>query len=122
MRAIFVYLALGALGSAVGVLGQKDGPAPNNIKLRRIESSARTRRPLWTRSLRQLDSREANATKFTNTTFLFNRNYVASITLGGQDFEVMLDTGSSDTWVIKSNFTCLDETGRSAPVGALHIL
>jgi hypothetical protein len=34
----------------------------------------------------------------------------APITIGDQDFLLFLDTGSSDTWVAKSGFQCLNET------------
>lgn len=38
--------------------------------------------------------------------------YLAPITVGGQDFNVVIDTGSSDTWLIDSNFECIDpDTG-----------
>lgn len=46
----------------------------------------------------------------TGTTFL------APITLGSQSFLSVLDTGSSDTWIASSEFTCLDPiTRRSIP-------
>ena len=37
--------------------------------------------------------------------------YQAEITFGDQTFSAVLDTGSSDTWVVRSNFTCFDWTG-----------
>lgn len=32
--------------------------------------------------------------------------YTTPITIGGKEFTVVLDTGSSDTWVVGENFTC----------------
>lgn len=36
--------------------------------------------------------------------------YIAPMKAGGQSFEAVIDTGSSDTWLIEGNFTCLDPT------------
>lgn len=34
--------------------------------------------------------------------------FLAPVTIGGQNFEVVIDTGSSDPWVVQPNFTCAD--------------
>ena len=34
--------------------------------------------------------------------------FLAPISVGGQTFNVVMDTGSSDTWVVLNNFTCFD--------------
>lgn len=39
--------------------------------------------------------------------------YLVDITFGGQDVTVILDTGSSDTWLIQSGFQCTDSSGNS---------
>ena len=36
--------------------------------------------------------------------------FLAPMTAGGQKFDVVIDTGSSDTWLVLSNFTCRDES------------
>lgn len=36
--------------------------------------------------------------------------FLAPIKAGNQSFEVVIDTGSSDTWFVEGNFTCLDPT------------
>ncbi|KAJ5573962.1 uncharacterized protein N7459_008389 [Penicillium hispanicum] len=39
--------------------------------------------------------------------------YATSITFGTQTFDVIVDTGSSDTWVVKEDFKCIDlDTGK----------
>ena len=43
-----------------------------------------------------------------NMTFLYNTNYVIPISIGKQEFKIAVDTGSSDTWVVHSDFTCID--------------
>ncbi|KAJ7663837.1 acid protease [Mycena polygramma] len=37
--------------------------------------------------------------------------YLTDITVGGQNFKVIVDTGSSDTWLVKKGFSCLNLTG-----------
>jgi hypothetical protein len=37
--------------------------------------------------------------------------YLVSIKFGDQDLNVILDTGSSDTWAVSSDFTCVDVNG-----------
>ena len=32
--------------------------------------------------------------------------FLAPITIGGQSFQVVMDTGSSDPWIVQPNFTC----------------
>ncbi|KAJ7069940.1 acid protease [Mycena amicta] len=41
--------------------------------------------------------------------------YLVNTTIGGQSFNLVIDSGSSDTWVPNSNFTCVDATGSVAP-------
>ncbi|KAJ7473440.1 acid protease [Mycena latifolia] len=45
----------------------------------------------------------------------FDDEYLVNITVGGKKFQVILDTGSSDTWVTHTNFTCFDLDGNSVP-------
>jgi hypothetical protein len=42
-------------------------------------------------------------------------DYLVNITVGGQTFAVVIDTGSSTTWVPTSNFTCFNVTGGMVP-------
>lgn len=42
---------------------------------------------------------------------ILSEEYIASIEFAGQPFEVIVDTGSSDTWLVQSGFTCVDENG-----------
>jgi hypothetical protein len=40
------------------------------------------------------------------------RIYITNVTLGGQHFALVIDTGSSDTWIATSDFQCVDpDTG-----------
>lgn len=47
---------------------------------------------------------------------LFSEEYIASIEWAGTPFEVIIDTGSSDTWLVQSGFQCVDENGNSQTV------
>ncbi|KAJ7780230.1 acid protease [Mycena maculata] len=40
-----------------------------------------------------------------------DQEYLTNITVGGQTFPVIVDTGSSDTWLIKKGFKCFNLTG-----------
>jgi hypothetical protein len=45
--------------------------------------------------------------------------FATEVTIGGQTFELIIDTGSSDTWVVETGFACTDfETGKAAAESA----
>lgn len=46
--------------------------------------------------------------------------YTTSIQFGDQDFTVIVDTGSSDTWLAESNFTCLKGAQSDCMLGATY--
>ncbi|KAJ7469827.1 acid protease [Mycena galericulata] len=41
----------------------------------------------------------------------YDFEYLVPITIGGQNFSVIVDTGSSDTWLPKTGFACFNLTG-----------
>lgn len=41
----------------------------------------------------------------------FDTVYLAPVTIGGEVFELIVDTGSSDLWVVQKNFTCISSSG-----------
>jgi aspergillopepsin I len=43
-------------------------------------------------------------------------NYVAEVGWGNETFSMILDTGSSDTWILQEGFQCLDSTGAPTAV------
>lgn len=46
--------------------------------------------------------------------------YVAEIEWDGVAVEVIIDTGSSDTWLVQAGFTCVDEDGNVQSVCFTH--
>ncbi|KAJ7033574.1 acid protease [Mycena alexandri] len=38
----------------------------------------------------------------------FDEEYLTNVTIGGQHFSLIIDTGSSDTWVAQKGFNCFD--------------
>lgn len=42
---------------------------------------------------------------------LFSAEYITTISWNGERVKVIVDTGSSDTWLVQSAFQCLDENG-----------
>ncbi len=53
------------------------------------------------------------------TSLEIGEEFAAQVTLGTETFELIVDTGSSDTWVVETGFSCTDfETGKSAAESA----
>jgi len=45
----------------------------------------------------------------------FDDEYLTNVTVGGQHFSLIIDTGSSDTWVAQKGFNCFDIDGNPQP-------
>lgn len=99
-----------------------DSVATSHAALQRIEIPAREGRSFVPQLFRSLASEgDGNTTTLSNATFLFNRNYVTTLTVDKQDFQVIVDTGSSDTWLVTSDYVCYDEYGTPAAVSPTRI-
>lgn len=48
---------------------------------------------------------------------LLSAEYVAEIAWNGIPMNVLIDTGSSDSWLVQDGFTCVDQENRTQPVG-----
>ncbi|KAJ7249768.1 aspartic peptidase domain-containing protein [Mycena haematopus] len=46
----------------------------------------------------------------------YNFEYLVDSRIGAQNFWLLVDTGSSDTWVVGKGFTCVNLTGQPEPV------
>ncbi|KAF7343130.1 Acid protease [Mycena venus] len=47
--------------------------------------------------------------------FNFKNDYLTDVTIGGQNFSLLIDTGSSDTYVVQKGFNCSDAQGDPLP-------
>lgn len=47
---------------------------------------------------------------------LLSAEYVAEIAWNGIPMNVLIDTGSSDSWLVQDGFTCVDQENRTQPV------
>ncbi|KAJ6544502.1 aspartic peptidase domain-containing protein [Mycena capillaripes] len=48
----------------------------------------------------------------------YDYEYLVPVTIGDQDFFVIVDTGSSDTWLAQKGFACFNLTGHPEPVSS----
>jgi aspergillopepsin I len=80
------------------------GPSSNHLVLQHLRSSFDVEGALNVTS---------NSTKIT---WLKSSQYVGSLSIGGKDFEVIVDSGSSDTWIIQKGYACVDYDGKAIPV------
>lgn len=48
---------------------------------------------------------------------LLSAEYIAEIAWNGIPVNVIIDTGSSDTWLVQDGFTCVDHKNKTQPVG-----
>ncbi|KAJ7277450.1 acid protease [Mycena rebaudengoi] len=77
--------------------------------------SRSARRPSKAHALHSLRAAgSASTTPLVGANYDFE--YLANITIGGQNFAVIVDTGSSDTWLAKKGFSCFNLTGHPEPV------
>ncbi|KAF3910022.1 Barrierpepsin [Arthrobotrys entomopaga] len=96
-------------------LGSHEKIAPYKVPIRRhIHPAAFSRHGLQDRNVVDL-SAEIEALANSNkgipgvTLGVTNRSiYSIPVTIGGQEVRLILDTGSSDTWVVLKNFTCYE--------------
>jgi len=49
---------------------------------------------------------------------LLSVEYVTEVAWNGIPVNVIIDTGSSDSWLVQDGFTCVDQQNRTQPVGA----
>lgn len=98
----------------------------NFIALTKLSSTSSTpstleavRKGLSLSDLQNLHKRQS-AAGTAPVTSLGGIEYLADITFGTQAVKVVLDTGSSDTWLIQQGFKCTDANGNSQPVATCN--
>lgn len=50
---------------------------------------------------------------------LLSLEYIAEVSWNGIPVNIIIDTGSSDSWLVQDGFTCVDQDNRTQPVGEL---
>ena len=92
-----------------------DPVATDFIKLERVTgdkvmASRLSRTLLAKHQRRDEDAIQADPTssKTANLTFLYQNNYVGDVSVNGEKVKLVIDTLTSDTWIVKNGFTCVD--------------
>ncbi|KAH8650008.1 aspartic peptidase domain-containing protein [Xylariales sp. PMI_506] len=91
-----------------------DVATSNYVQVRRSTSSSSSRRKAYTKALLRGPGADGVYTTPAGVEALddlFSEEYVGPISFGDQSFEVIFDTGSSDTWLVQSGFQCVDDEG-----------
>lgn len=52
---------------------------------------------------------------------LLSVEYVTEVAWNGIPINVIIDTGSSDSWLVQDGFTCVDQQNKTQPVGARFV-
>lgn len=78
----------------------------NSLALKKVKSAGGSNK----RSAAYVKSLTSNTTSGTTglISLIEGEEFATSITIGTQTFEVVLDTGSSDTWVVEEGFKCVN--------------
>jgi len=139
MKAILALLAAapGTLGWSLSGPGAAEAPgrrlrdvtdpvATEYIKLERV-SGDRAMASQLSRVLAAKHERRAegalqadpNSSKTANLTFLYQNNYVGDVSVGGERVKLVIDTLTSDTWIVKNGFACVDASDQTVDVRPL---
>ena len=99
-----------------------DRVVPNAISLQRI-SHQTSPRTYWANTLGRylgdhLGAAAADPSKPVPLSLVQNNSYVATIGIGEGKVNVIVDTGSADTWVLQKNYTCYGYNSRGVRVKA----
>lgn len=78
--------------------------SPNYVQLKKVTGGSARHSAA---NLKGLTTPTANASTGL-ISLLEGQEFATEIKIGTQTFEVILDTGSSDTWVVESGFKCVD--------------
>jgi len=85
-----------------------------HLPLRRVRGPSQ--KSHWLRVAGGVPGERVELTNSTSMTFWRTSQYIGNISVGNQDFQVAIDTGSSDTWVVHEDFVCLDGESKPLPV------
>ncbi|KAK2046758.1 acid protease [Colletotrichum somersetense] len=85
--------------------------SPHVLELSKVAGTSPAQ--TWVQSIRKGPGADGlyNTDHVTNMTDLDGYEYIASINFGGETLDVIVDSGSSDTWAVQKGFICQDSTG-----------
>lgn len=88
-------------------------PASPNAVSNHVLSLERVSRPKGSSSLLRGLAKQHGSTHIND---LFDSEFIATIEWNGTPVKVIVDSGSSDTWLVHEGFQCVDVNGTSLPV------
>ncbi|KAJ2956072.1 hypothetical protein NQ176_g11345 [Zarea fungicola] len=88
-------------------------PASPNAISNHVLSLEKVSRPKGSSKLLRGLARQYGATHIDD---LFDYEFIATIEWNGTPVKVIVDSGSSDTWLVHAGFQCVDVNGTSVPV------
>ena len=110
------------VGNPRGLLGKR-APSPDVLTNKLVPLKTVTLPLSWQSSHHQKKTLNRRQSTSNNTsggiTAISNPQqlaYVAEVTWGNQTFDMLLDTGSSDTWLLQEGFQCLSSNGSAVAV------
>ena len=109
------------MGNPRGLLGKR-APSPDVLTDKLVPLKMVTLPLSWqpVRHMKTLNRRQStgNSTCGGITTISNPQQlaYVAEVTWGNETFDMLLDTGSSDTWLLQEGFQCLSSNGSAVDV------
>jgi Eukaryotic aspartyl protease len=89
-------------------------PSPHHVEISKVQ-----REDPRSRSRRSYKRHESNSTVIRPTNY--NLQYAIEVKFNGIPRYLLLDTGSSDTWMFAEDFDCKAENGTSAPTSQCNI-
>ncbi|KAK2063368.1 acid protease [Colletotrichum caudatum] len=94
-----------------GVNSEPLEASPHVLELSKVAGTSPAQ--TWIQSIRKGPGADGlyNTDHVTNMTNLDGYEYIASITFGSETLEVIVDSGSSDTWAVQKGFVCQDSAG-----------
>lgn len=118
-------LQLSSVPVAAFQAASADAPTANYMPLTKISSKSSSfavldavRRGVSVSDFHKLSRRQSAGSS--PLTSLGGIEYLVEITFGNENVQAVLDTGSSDTWLIQKGFTCTDASGTKQPTSTCN--
>lgn len=92
------------------------GVSSNVLKLKKGSKPAKSSSYLKTLSATSASNHKRHDYGAVPVINLLSAEYIAEIAWDGIPVNVIIDTGSSDSWLVQDGFTCVDQENRTQPV------